>query len=65
VSNAFNFGEECGQPVPAATVRVFPPDETGDLQAAFDTDVCPNLAMVATGAVFPGTEPGADEDLGA
>jgi hypothetical protein len=65
VSNAFNFGEECGQPVPTATVRVFPPDETGDLRAALDTDVCPNLAMVATGPVFPGTEPAADEDLGA
>jgi hypothetical protein len=65
VSNAYNFGEECGQPVSTATVRVFPPDDTGSLQAALDTDVCPNLAMADVGPVFPGTEAASNEDLGA
>jgi hypothetical protein len=65
VSNAYNFGEECGQPVPTATVRVFPPDETADLRAPLDTDVCPNLAMVGVGPLFPGTEAAAAEDVGA
>jgi hypothetical protein len=65
VSNAYNFGEECGQPVSTATVRVFPPDDTADLRAPLETDVCPNLAMVDIGPVFPGVDAATGEDLGA
>jgi hypothetical protein len=65
VSNAYNFGEECGEPVHATAIRVFPPDETAALQAALGTDVCPNLAMVDIGPMFAGAEAASNEDLGA